>query len=443
MSSSSTKKNILGNCSIVVGAQWGDEGKGKIVDFLAEKVDIVARYGGGCNAGHTVKVQDKTFKFHLIPSGVLQEKTGVLGNGMVIDPKSLVEEIEILEEEGFSPNLLISQKAHVTMPYHRLFDERKEIKRRGEKIGTTGRGIGPTYTDKTRRSEAVRVSDLVSKQFSEKLSKVLEMKVTELLEFGVIKSKEELEDYKQKIIKEYSLYAKKIRRYVSDTSLFLNKSLGEGRSILFEGAQGTLLDIDHGTYPFVTSSSATAGGACIGTGVGPRRIDRIIGIAKAYTTRVGSGPFPTELVDETGDFLREKGKEYGATTGRPRRCGWLDTVILKYAKRVNSLDELVLTKLDVLSGMEKIKICTAYELEGRVVKEFPVSVRELENCKPFYIELDGWEELQKKEWKEVVRKGFKALPKNARAYIDKIKELVRTPINIISVGPGREETIVV
>ncbi|XOA43142.1 MAG: adenylosuccinate synthase [Candidatus Nealsonbacteria bacterium] len=428
--------------TIIVGAQWGDEGKGKMVDFLAERIDIVVRYNGGCNAGHTVKVGNKVFKLHLIPSGVVQRKIAVIGNGVVIDPKVLVEEVESLKNEGIKLNLLISYKAHVTMPYHKIFDKRKEAKRKEVKIGTTGRGIGPTYADKMKRTEAIRILDLVSEQFSEKLLRILELKVLELLEFGLIKNKDELEDYRQKIIKEYSLYIEKIKEFVFDTSLFLNKSLDEGRTILFEGAQGSLLDVDHGTYPFVTSSNTTAGAACTGTGVGPKRIDKVIGIAKAYTTRVGFGPFPTELSNDIGEFLREKGKEYGTTTGRPRRCGWLDIVILRYAKRINSLDELVLTKLDVLSGIKKLKICTAYELKGKVIKEFPTSISALEKCKPLYIELDGWKELDGNELKEILRKGFKALPKNAKTYVNKIKELVGIPITIISVGPEREETIV-
>ena len=437
-----TGGTISGSSIVVVGAQWGDEGKGKIVDFLAEGVDIVVRYNGGCNAGHTVKVRDKTFKFHLIPSGVIQGKIAVIGNGVVIDPKVLVGEIETLKSEGIQLNLLISHRAHVTMPYHRVFDEGKEKKRGKEKIGTTGRGIGPTYADKMKRTESITILDLISKQFSKKLSKVLELKVSELLEFKLIKNKGGLENYKQKIIEEYSSYAEKIKEFVSDTSLFLNKSLDEGKIVLFEGAQGTLLDVDHGTYPFATSSNATAGGACTGTGVGPKRINRVIGVAKAYTTRVGSGPFPTELTDKIGYFLRERGGEYGTTTGRPRRCGWLDTVILKYAKRINSLDELALTKLDVLSGMRKLKICTAYELNGKVINEFPASISELEKCKPLYIELDGWEELERNEWKKIARKGFEALPKNVKAYVNKIKEIIEIPITIISIGPSREETII-
>ncbi|RLE76550.1 MAG: adenylosuccinate synthase [Thermoprotei archaeon] len=427
---------------VVVGTQWGDEGKGKIVDFLAKKADVVVRYNGGCNAGHTVLVKDRKFKFHLVPSGVLQGKIGVIGNGTVIDPKVLVEEIEALKHEGIDLKLYISCKAHVTMPYHRIFDRGKEIKRGREKIGTTGRGIGPTYADKMKRTEAIRVSDFISEKFEEKLSRILELKIPELLEYGIIKDEGELESYKREIMEEYSVYAEKLRGFVTDTSLLLNKFLDEGKTVLFEGAQGTLLDVDHGTYPYVTSSNATAGGACTGAGVGPRRINRVIGVAKAYTTRVGSGPFPTELTDEIGDFLRERGHEYGTTTGRPRRCGWLDVVILKYAKRINSLDELALTKLDVLSGLEKLKICVAYEIDGKIVKEFPASISELEKCKPVYIELDGWEEIERSEWREIARKDFEALPKNAKTYVQKIRELVDLPITIISVGPDREETIV-
>ncbi len=437
-----TKGTIQDSSIVVVGAQWGDEGKGKIVDFIAEGVDIVVRYNGGCNAGHTVKVGDKIFKFHLIPSGAIQGKMAVIGNGVVIDPKVLIKEIETLKKEGIQLKLLISNRVHVTMPYHRVFDEGKEREKDRGKIGTTGKGIGPTYADKMNRTESITISNLISKQFSKKLSEVLGLKAPGLLEFKLIKNKEGLENYKQKIFEEYSSYAKTIKEFVTDTSLFLNKSLDEGKIVLFEGAQGTLLDVDHGTYPFVTSSNATAGGACTGTGVGPKRINRIIGVAKAYTTRVGSGPFPTELTDKIGSFLREKGGEYGTTTGRPRRCGWLDTVILKYAKRVNGLDELALTKLDVLSGIQKLKICTTYELNGRIINEFPTSISELEKCKPLYIELEGWAGLEKNEWKKIAKKGFEALPKNAKIYVNKIKEIIGIPITIISIGPGREETII-
>ncbi len=428
--------------TVIVGAQWGDEGKGKIVDFLAKETDIVVRYNGGANAGHTVKIGEKIFKFHLIPSGVIQRKVAVIANGVAIDLKVLIEEIELLEREGIKLNLLISPRAHLTLPYHKIFDEGKEIKMAGEKLGTTGRGIGPTYADKVKRTEAIRILDLVSEKFCEKLAKVLELKIPELLEFGIIKNKEELENYKQKIIQEYSLYAERIKEFVFDTSLFLNKSLDEGKNVLFEGAQGTLLDIDHGTFPFVTSSNATAGGACTGSGIGPKRIGKIIGVAKAYTTRVGSGPFPTELTDEIGNFLREKGGEYGTTTGRPRRCGWLDVVILRYAKRINGLDEIALTKLDVLSGIKKLKIATAYKLEGKIVEEFPTSISELEKCQPIYIEFDGWERLEQKEWKKIVKFGFEVLPKNAKVYLKKIEELIGIPITIISLGPSREETII-
>ena len=437
-----TGDTISGPSVVVVGAQWGDEGKGKIVDFLAEGVDIVVRYNGGCNAGHTVKVGTKIFKFHLIPSGVIQGKIAVIGNGVVIDPKVLIEEIEILKDEGIELKLLISDRAHITMPYHKVFDEGNEKKRGKGKIGTTGKGIGPTYADKIKRTEAITTLDLISKEFGKKLSKVLELKTSELLKFKLIKNKSELENYKQKIFKEYLSIRKKIKEFVSDTSLFLNKSLNEGKIVLFEGAQGTLLDLDHGTYPFVTSSNATAGGASTGTGVGPKRLNRIIGVAKAYTTRVGFGPFPTELTDKTGYFLRERGGEYGTTTGRPRRCGWLDAVILKYAKRINGLDELALTKLDVLSGIQKLKICTAYELKGRIINEFPTSIKDLEKCKPLYIELDGWEELKREEWKKIAKKGFEALPENAKTYLTKIKEIIGIPITIISIGPSREETII-
>ncbi len=426
---------------MVVGAQFGDEGKGKIVDFLAEKVDMVVRYNGGSNAGHTVKVGNKVFKFHLIPSGAVRGKKVVCSGGMVINPQELIEEIRFLERRGIEPDLVVSLRAHVTLPYHPVFDRASEKRKGEEKIGTTGKGIGPTYSDKMKRVEAIRIEDLVSNKFKEKISKVLEAKKKWLIEYGAIKDKNEIEKYKNVILNEYTNYGEKLKKYVGDDSLIINEALDQGKKVLFEGAQGTLLDVDHGTYPYVTSSNAVAGGACTGAGVGPNKIKRIIGVAKAYTTRVGRGPFPTELKEETGDLIREKGGEYGTTTGRPRRCGWLDILILNYAKRVNGLTELALTKLDVLSGITPLKICVAYNLNGKKLKNFPVSTELVEKCKPKYVELEGWSDLGREEWREIAKKGYDALPQEAKNYVEEIERRVNLPIKIISVGPGREETI--
>lgn len=430
----------MGDSVVVVGAQWGDEGKGKIVDFLAEKADVVVRFNGGNNAGHTVIAGGKTFKLHLIPSGVVRKKLIVIANGMVVDPKVLLEEIEMLRKMGFEPNLAISEKAHVIMHYHRLFDSSAD---KTGKIGTTGRGIGPAYSDKAKRNDALRVIDLVSSGFKARMEKILENKKGKLLKFGVIKNEKELAKYKSSLAKEYEKYAESLRPYVSDTAVLINEALDSGKNVLFEGAQGTLLDVDHGTYPYVTSSNTCAGGACTGAGVGPNRLKKIIGVTKAYTTRVGEGPFPTELKGEEGDMLREAGNEYGTTTGRPRRCGWLDLVILKYAKMVNGLTSLAVTKLDVLSGIEKIKVCTAYEINGKRTGHFPSSAEALEKAKPVYREMSGWGEWNENQVKEIVKRGFKSLPANAQKYLRFIEKQTGVPIGIVSIGPRRDETIVV
>ncbi len=439
---------------VVVGAQFGDEGKGKIVDFLAGKADLVVRFNGGNNAGHTVVVKKEKhastlktlvtekFKFHLIPSGAVRGKKIVCGAGMVIDPAVLVKEIESLEKSGYKPDLLISFKAHVIMPYHRVFDVGKE-KTSGEKrIGTTGKGIGPTYSDKMRRHEAIRVCDLISSNFKDKLDFTLKMKVDELIEYGVLSSREQIENYRDQIYGKYSCYAEKIKEFVGDDSLIVNEALDKGLNVLFEGAQGTLLDVDHGTYPYVTSSNAVAGGCCTGVGIGPTRINRVVGVAKAYTTRVGEGPFPTEIKGELADLIREKGGEYGTTTGRPRRCGWLDMVMLRYSKRVNGLTELALTKIDVLSGINPLKICVAYELRDEEITEFPASNEDLEKCEPIYVQVPGWREIEREEWSEIALAGFDSLPREAREYIKFIEGKLDLPITIVSVGPERSETII-
>ncbi|MCK4240466.1 MAG: adenylosuccinate synthase [Candidatus Atribacteria bacterium] len=421
---------------VVVGSQWGDEGKGKITDLLSEEVDIVVRYQGGCNAGHTVVKGDQQFIFHLIPSGILHPgKKCLIGNGVVIDPESLLREIEDLRKKGIEidGNLFIDSKAHVVLPYHKTLDEIKEEKRGKNKLGTTKRGIGPAYIDKIART-GIRIADLIDKKtLSEKLKINLEEK-NEIFEklYSIKTSKQEQKD----LIKRYQEYGQLLKKYVIDVSLLVNQAIEEDKKILFEGAQGTLLDIDHGTFPYVTSSNPVAGGACIGAGVGPTKIDKVLGITKAYTTRVGSGPFPTEIEGELGEYLRQKGGEFGATTGRPRRCGWFDAVVASYAVRINGMDSMVLTKIDVLSDLDKIKICTSYQCNGKLIKEFPVNLKTLKNCNPVYEEVEGW----KSDISQITR--YEDLPPKLKAYISRIEELVRTKVVIVSVGPKRCQTII-
>jgi len=419
---------------VLIGAQWGDEGKGKITDFLAEQADIVVRYQGGNNAGHTVVVDNRELKLHLIPSGILYpDKICVIGNGLVIDPKILLEEVDYLEKQGVSTgNLRISGRAQVLMPYHRRFDELEEERKGENKIGTTKRGIGPAYMDKAARA-GIRIVDLLDPdEFIPKLRRILADKNELLVKVYGVKPFTEDE-----MIEEYLGYADRIRGYVTDASLVINQAIEGCQNVLFEGAQGTLLDIDLGTYPYVTSSHPVAGGACIGAGGGPTRIDLVMGVVKAYTTRVGEGPFPSELLDETGNEIRQRGFEYGTTTGRPRRCGWLDIVMLRYARRVNGLDRIAVTKLDVLDGMAKVKICTAYEYKGKVITEFPDSLKTLSECRPVYEEMDGW--LQDITGIERLER----LPDNARRYLDRVTELTGLKVAIVAVGPKRSQTIVV
>lgn len=419
---------------VVVGAQWGDEGKGKIVDLLASKADVVVRYQGGNNAGHTVKIDDEVFKLHLIPSGILsQGVVCVIGNGVVVDPVVLIQEMDSLAARGIDiSRLVVSENAHVIMPYHKVLDRVQEEAKGDEKIGTTGRGIGPCYTDKIARF-GLRMADLVDPEaLSDRLDLVLPY-VNSLLE----KVYGDKGFSKQDLIDELSPIAERLRGMVADTSLLVNEALDRGRNVLFEGAQGTLLDIDHGTYPFVTSSSATAGGASTGSGVGPTRIDKVIGIAKSYTTRVGEGPFPSEQKNEVGDWIRVRGNEYGTTTGRPRRCGWFDAVMVRYSARVNGLTSLALMHLDTLAGLDRVQICVAYAIDGRRVDHFPNSLRVLKQCKPVFEEMDGWKgDLSG-------ARSLDDLPANARRYIDRISELIGIPITVISVGGKRTETIVV
>jgi len=417
---------------VIVGAQWGDEGKGKVTDLLAEQAQVVVRYQGGNNAGHTVVVGQQTLKLHLIPSGI--HRPGVLcviGNGLVVDPRALVAEMDELEANGLDTSgLRISANAHLVMPYHLILDGSEEERRGGKSLGTTRRGIGPTYTDKVARY-GLRVQDLLDMAiFGEKLSQALEQKNALLT---AVYGKEPLE--MEPILEEYGACAQRLRPNIVDASLLVHKALTQGQNVLFEGAQGTLLDIDHGTYPFVTSSSPVAGGACTGVGIGPRQIDGVIGVSKAYTTRVGAGPFPTELTDAVGDHLVEVGREYGTTTGRRRRCGWFDGVILRYAARVNGLTGLALTKLDVLTGLPRLKICVRYEYDGQMLKEFPYQGAVLARCQPIYEELDGWTD-------EISgARAYDELPPQARAYITRLEELAGVPIDIVSVGPEREQTI--
>ena len=419
----------------IVGTQWGDEGKGKIVDLLAEFADIVVRFQGGNNAGHTMVVDGKQFISHLVPSGILQGKTCLLGNGMVVDPAVLVQELDNLKSKGIHvgpDRLKISEKAHIIMPYHKQIDLAREKMKGDKKIGTTGRGIGPCYEDKATRRGIRFVELLDPEHFAERVRTILEEKNFYLKQYL---SAETLDP--ENIIDQYQGYADRLAPHVVNISIVMNQAIKENKQILFEGAQGTHLDIDHGTYPFVTSSNTVSGNACCGAGIGPKEITGVVGIVKAYTTRVGSGPFPTELFDEIGDKIQKKGAEFGATTGRRRRCGWLDTVLLRNAARLNGLTGLVITKLDVLDGLEDLKICTGYEYNGKIIRDFPASLKILGSCKPVYEVLPGWPEDISD-----IRK-LEDLPNNARHYLNRIEELTETPIDIVSVGPGREETIVI
>ena len=419
---------------VIVGAQWGDEGKGKIIDILSAEVDCIVRYQGGSNAGHTVVVGGKEYIFHLIPSGILHKnKICCIGNGVVVDPEMLIREIQGLSCAGISidDRLKISSLAHIIMPYHKVLDRLREM-RRVHKIGTTGRGIGPCYADKINRC-GIRMVDLLNKRvFKDKLHDNLKEKNR------IFKKVYGHPGFNlNKIYKEYSNYGRVLARFVCNTALLLNEAIAGNKDILFEGAQGTFLDIDFGTYPFVTSSSAISGGACIGTGVSPIKINKIIGVAKAYTTRVGEGPFPTEFTLQFSKFIRGKGNEFGATTGRPRRCGWFDSVMVKEAVLLNGLSELAVMKLDVLNGLRTIKICTAYKYKGKAFKEFPHDLEVLERAVPIYKEMPGWRE------ETGGARHCKDLPKNARNYIAFLQEVLKTRISIISVGSSREETIFV
>lgn len=415
---------------VVVGSQWGDEGKGKITDFLSKKADVVARYQGGDNAGHTIVFKGETYKLHLIPSGIFySDKVSVIGNGVVLNPKSLVTELRYLHDRNVSTeNLWISNRAHVILPYHILIDQLQE-QTKTNKIGTTNKGIGPAYMDKAERI-GIRVADLLDKEtFEEKLRQNLEEKnqlITKLYDHEPLKFDDIFETYYE--------YGQEFKEYVTDSSVVINDAIDAGKHVLFEGAQGVMLDIDHGTYPFVTSSNPVAGGVTIGAGVGPSKIDEVVGACKAYTSRVGDGPFPTELTNETGDFIREAGHEYGTVTKRPRRIGWFDSVVLRHTKRVSGLTHLSVNCLDVLTGLKTLKIAKAYELDGETIYHYPANLKEIYRCKPIYEEFPGWDE-------DItgVRK-FEDLPVNAQNYLTRLSELVGVDIATFSVGPDRTQT---
>lgn len=429
------KLNEVGmSVTIVIGSQWGDEGKGKIVDLLSKDADVVARYQGGANAGHSIVLKREKYILHLIPSGILHPQTTcIIGNGVVVDPLVLLEEIKLLESKGIrvSGRLLISHRAHLIMPYHILLDQAQEDLSTDDKIGTTGRGIGPAYVDKVNRT-GIRIVDLLDR---ETLIHKIQLNISQknqILEKIYQRRRLDAEE----ITQQYLSFDEKMDEYITDISNYMDQAIQDKKKILIEGAQGTLLDIDFGTYPYVTSSNPISGGACTGLGIGPTRIDSVIGIIKAYTTRVGHGPFPTEFLEDMSDQMRELGDEYGATTGRPRRCGWFDAVIANYAVRVNGLDSFALTKLDVLDTLSEIKICIAYHINNKRITNFPADLKTLKQCQPEYITVPGWGVSTKD-----IRHYYN-LPENAKKYVETIESIVGIPISIISVGPDREQTIV-
>ncbi len=418
--------------TLVCGAQWGDEGKGRFVDYLAETADMVIRYQGGNNAGHTVITGGVTYKLHLIPSGILyKNKTCIIGNGLVVDPKSLLDEIEMLREHGIDTSCLcLSDRAHVLMPYHRLMDELNEEQLGDDKIGTTKKGIGPAYTDKTSRI-GIRFCDMLdTEDFKALVKKRTAEKneiITKIYGYDPVDA--------DAIIREYTEYAEKLRPYIKDTALMIYEAYAAGKSLLFEGAQGMLLDLDFGTYPYVTSSHPTSGGVFSGAGIGPRALTEIVGVVKAYSTRVGEGPFTSELIDATGDMIREKGHEYGTTTGRPRRCGWLDLVTVAYAARINGITQIALSRMDTLGGFDEVKICVGYQFEGKTIKNYPASLKDVAKCEPMYETFKGWDANLSH-----IRK-FEELPEAAQVYVRFIEDYLNVPVTMIGVGPQREECI--
>ena len=416
---------------VVVGTQWGDEGKGKITDFLSENAEVIARYQGGDNAGHTIVIEGTKYKLHLIPSGIFYpEKVSVIGNGVVVNPKSLVKELAYLHDAGITTdNLRISDRAHVILPYHIKLDQLQEDAKGVNKIGTTIKGIGPAYMDKAARV-GIRIADLLDKEiFAERLKTNLEQKNREFTKMYEVDPIEF-----QDIFEEYYDYGQQIKKYVTDTSVILNDALDAGKRVLFEGAQGVMLDIDQGTYPYVTSSNPVAGGVTIGSGVGPSKITKVVGVCKAYTSRVGDGPFPTELNDEIGHQIREVGHEYGTTTGRPRRVGWFDSVVMRHSRRVSGLTNLSLNSIDVLTGLDEVKICVAYDLDGERIDYYPASLETLQRCTPIYETLPGWSE-------DITGvRHLDDLPETAKNYVRRVSELVGVKISTFSVGPGRDQT---
>lgn len=415
-----------------MGSQWGDEGKGKMTDWLAQKADMVVRYQGGNNAGHTIAFNGNTYKLQAIPSGIFEsQKTNVIGNGVVVNPKALLDEIQILKDAGITPsNLKISSRAHLILPYHIQLDIAQEKQRGDQKVGTTHNGIGPAYMDKAARI-GIRMCDLLEKDtFAVKLKENLEQKNAL---FEKIYGEKPFEF--EALFNEYYEYGQQLKDYVTDTSVLVNDAINAGKNVLFEGAQGVMLDLDHGTYPYVTSSNPIAGGALVGTGVGPQSLTKMVGVCKAYSTRVGEGPFPTELTNKTGDLIREKAHEYGTVTGRPRRIGWFDAVAMRHAKRVSGMNCLSLNLLDIFTGLNKVKICTAYMLDGKQIDYYPASLKELERCEPVYEDFDGWTE----DISDVTE--YDQLPENAKKYLNRIEELTGLQLMTVSVGPSREQTI--
>lgn len=422
----------------IIGTQWGDEGKGKITDYLAEDADLVVRFQGGTNAGHTIGIGDEVFKLHLLPSGILREdKIAVIGNGVVVDPEELMEEIKAVEASGRSVSgLRISDRANVIMPYHKTLDRTEESYRGTKGVGTTGRGIGPCYSDKTSR-HGVRVGDLVDRTaLEEKVRMIYPIKEGLIRAFGGSS-----QDAVEKVIEESMNHGALLRKYITDTAVLVNDAIKDGKNVLFEGAQGTMLDIDHGTYPYVTSSSCVAGGVCTGAGVPPTSIRQVIGIVKAYTTRVGSGPLVTELHDELGEHLQKRGGEYGTTTGRARRCGWLDLVVVRHAVRLSGITSLAITKIDVLNGLSTVKVATDYEIDGERVKDFPASISKLNRAKPVYQEFKGWNDWSNEDVTRMISDGYRAIPAKMKRYLRFISSNVGVPVGIVSIGPKREETI--
>lgn len=416
--------------NLVIGTQWGDEGKGKVVDFFSKNAEFVVRFQGGNNAGHTIKVGDEIYKLHIIPSGVIQGKIGVIGNGCVLDPIVLLKEINELKNRNINPRLFISDRVNIIMPYHKILDGADEKILGDNKIGTTNRGIGPCYSDKIAR-KGIRAIDLINKKsLKSRLEMIIPIKQKIFKAYGI----NETLDLKE-IVETYIDIGKKLNKFIKPTHIELSNSIKNGKNILLEGAQGSLLDVDFGTYPYTTSSHVISAGASIGTGIGIKNIDEIIGIMKAYTTRVGEGPMPTELFDSNGSYLQEKGHEFGTTTSRPRRCGWLDLVIVKHSCIISSITKIAITKLDVLNGLKKIKICTDYLLDGKKIGFLPANIDDVKRCKPIYKEFEGWNEI------DLNCKEFSDLPKNAIKYLKFIENTLNTPISIISIGPGRKETI--